>query len=46
MEFLPTAQAVSVFMVVLFLAYLTAILVPYAPIGTRSRKAMIDDCSF
>jgi cellulose synthase/poly-beta-1,6-N-acetylglucosamine synthase-like glycosyltransferase len=30
MEFLPTAQAVSVFMVVLFLAYLTTILVPYA----------------
>lgn len=30
MHFLPTAQAVSVFMVVLFLAYLTTILVPYA----------------
>ncbi len=30
MRFLPTAQAVSVFMVVLFLAYLTTILVPYA----------------
>ncbi len=30
MQFLPTAQAVSVFMVVLFLAYLTTILVPYA----------------
>ncbi|GAB3683730.1 glycosyltransferase family 2 protein [Actinocorallia lasiicapitis] len=29
MEFLPTAQAVSVFMVVLFLAYLVTILVPY-----------------
>jgi 1,2-diacylglycerol 3-beta-glucosyltransferase len=30
MHFLPTAQAVSVFMVVLFLAYLATILVPYA----------------
>src|SRR5437879_1564141 len=30
MHFQPTAQAVSVFMVVLFLAYLTTILVPYA----------------
>jgi 1,2-diacylglycerol 3-beta-glucosyltransferase len=29
MQFLPMAQAVSVFMVVLFLAYLTTILVPY-----------------
>ncbi len=30
MHFLPTAQAVSVFMVVLFLAYLATILIPYA----------------
>jgi 1,2-diacylglycerol 3-beta-glucosyltransferase len=29
MDFLPTAQALSVFMAVLFIAYLTTILVPY-----------------
>lgn len=43
MDFLPTAQAVSVFMVVLFLAYLATILVPYA---TRKQEPAGDPSGY